>query len=127
MKQKFLFAAILSLGLAFGFTSCEEDPQDVCSNELGDIQDDYNCEQPVMPQICTVDGVDDHWILDGTEYPCPDNDCTIIPEEMITAMQENYGCGTTKSADLVIVNQKISERAARILEKLRAESTLCAN
>lgn len=128
MRRRFLLFATLVLGLGLVFSSCGgEEAEDTCSNELGNIQDDYNCEKPVTPQICTVDGVDDHWVLDGVEYDCPNNDCTVPPAAMIEAMQEKFGCATKKSLDIAKVNQEISERAGEILANLRAESALCSN
>ncbi len=126
MKKNFLLLCQLFLGLSLLLSSCEEKVEDTCSNEIGDIGDDYNCDVPVMPQICTVDGVDDHWILDGVEYSC-NGDCTNIPQELVDAILEKDGCGTKKSLDLKSININISKRAEVILANLRSESVLCNN
>ena len=126
MRRKIFLLGQLFLGLTFVFISCTTEEQDACSNELGDIGDDYHCDVPVMPQICTVDGVDDHWILDGVEYSC-DGDCSVIPQDMIDAILEMEGCGTKKSLDLVKINAELSERAKVILADLKMESVLCNN
>ena len=126
MKRKlFLFGSLLMV-FAVAFVSCEEILDDTCSNEIGDIGPDYNCDVPVMPEICTVDGVDDHWILDGEEYSC-NGDCTNIPAALVEAIKAKEGCSTKKIANIDIVNAKISKRAEVILANLRMEATLCNN
>lgn len=126
MKRKLFFLASFVVVIAFSFSSCFEiETTDDCSNELGDIGPDYNCSVSVLPEICTLDGVDDHWLLNGVEYPCPDGDCTQIPEEMVLAILAMEDCGTKKSLDLDAINLKISVQATEILEKLRAEAVLC--
>ncbi|MBI9069426.1 MAG: hypothetical protein JEZ09_19160 [Salinivirgaceae bacterium] len=145
MKKRCVLFVILAIGMGLAFTSCGEDePDDACSNELGNIQEQYKCEKPVTPEICTVDGVDDHWILDGVEYSCgyytytTDSNgsvtdstlvvnCNNIPQAMITAMQEDYGCGNTKSLDMVAINEKLSKQAEQIIAKLKMEYVLCNN
>ena len=123
-RSVFLFVQLF-IGLSFVLVSCGDiEDQDACSSELGDIGDDYNCDAPVMPQICTVDGVDDHWILDGVEYSC-NGDCSVIPQDMIDAILEKEGCGTKKSLDIAKINKDLSKRAKIILADLKMESVLC--
>lgn len=126
MKKSILLLFQAFFILSILFVSCETEEQDECSSELGDIGDRYNCDAPVMPQICTVDGVDDHWILDDEEYSC-NGDCSVIPQDMIDAILEKEGCGTKKSLDLVKINAELSERAKVILADLKMESVLCNN
>ncbi len=127
MKKRFFLIAAFVLGMGLAFTSCVDDePEDVCSGEIGNIQDDFKCEKPVMPQICTIDGVDDHWILDGVEYACPENDCTVPPADMIADMQEKFDC-SLKSLDMTQVNLNISKRARIVLANLKMQSTLCSD
>jgi hypothetical protein len=127
MKRRFTLVLNLFLVMGLAFTACETTDDDACSNELGDIGPDYNCTVPVMPQICTVDGVDDHWILDGVEYACPNGDCTEIPAALVEAIRDKDGCASKKSVDLKAVNMEISKRAAIVLANLKMESVLCSN
>lgn len=127
MKRKILLLGSLFIAFGLAFTACETTEDDTCSNELGDIGPDYNCDVPVMPQICTVDGEDDHWVLDGVEYDCPDGDCTNIPQDLVEAILAKDGCGTKKSLDLDAINAEISKEAKVILANLKMESVLCKN
>lgn len=126
MKKKLLLLPILILSMGLVFTACEEEATDDCSSEMGDVADDFGCSAPVMPQICTVDGVDDHYILGGVNYPCDNDDCSNFPAAMIAKMQSDYGCSTKKSTAIILAEQKISKRAKEILARLKMES-LCAD
>jgi len=127
MKRKLIALLPIVFVLGFAFTSCTPKEEDTCSSELGDIGPDYNCTVPVLPQICTVDGVDDHYVLDGVEYACPNKDCGTIPQALIDAILAKEGCGTKKSIDLKSVNLKLSKQAEVILANLKMESVLCNN
>ncbi|MGE4287970.1 MAG: hypothetical protein AB7E36_04720 [Salinivirgaceae bacterium] len=122
---KRFFTMLMVVG--FAFTACETTDEDLCSSELGDVGPDYGCTVPVMPEICTIDGVDDHWVLNGVEYECPNGDCTQIPEDLVNAILAMEGCSTKKSIDFAAVNRTISEQAKSILDKLHAEAVLCRN
>ncbi len=122
---KILTMMLMVAGLAF--TACETTEEDLCSSELGDVGPDYNCSVPVMPEICTVDGKDDHWVLNGVEYACPNGDCTQIPQDLVDAIRAMKDCSTKKSIDIDAVNQSISEKAKVIIKKLHGELVLCQN
>ncbi len=125
MKSKIFVMAALLLGMGFLFTSCGDEVSDTCSNELGDVGADFQCSVSVYPQICTVDGVDDHWVLDGVEYAC-DGDCSDIPDDLVSAILALEGCGT-KSVDVEAVTASISPKAKSILANLHMEAALCSN
>jgi hypothetical protein len=118
---------MISMVVGFTFTACDTAEEDLCSSELGDVGPDYGCSIPVMPEICTIDGVDDHWVLNGVEYECPNGDCTEIPQELVDAIRAMEGCSTKKSIDFATVNFAISEKAKLILDKLHMEAVLCQN
>ncbi|PKP10532.1 MAG: hypothetical protein CVU09_06320 [Bacteroidetes bacterium HGW-Bacteroidetes-4] len=127
MKKRFHFLLMILMVVGFTFTACETTDEDLCSSELGNVGPDYGCTVPVMPEICTIDGVDDHWVLNGVEYSCPNGDCTVIPEDLVNAIRSMEGCSGKKSIDFAAVNLALSEKAKVILEKLHAEAVLCLN
>lgn len=130
MKKRFIFLSALVFTLGLVFTSCGDDePKDECSGELGNVQEQWSCSKPVYPQLCTVDGVDDHYVLDGVEYPCKEDEDGLcgFSDELVKVMSESYGCFGKKSAEFKSAQVEISKRAEAILANLKMESTLCRN
>jgi hypothetical protein len=125
--KRFSDLFIVMLMMSVIFVACAPTEEDTCSSELGDVGPDYGCSVAVYPQICTVNGVDDHYILNGVDYPCPNGNCSTIPPDLITAINNIEGCGSKKSIDLDAANVKISKEAQAILSRLKMDVILCNN